>query len=508
MQKIMAQITAWIARVEQRRLTAGTFFSVFTALVVVRVVEQQIIEYQFTIHSWPNLLYGFVHFYLTFILLFAVLAFAIRYILRIPWRHIINILLAGFFIIILPPIVDVVRFGHDFWSYYEFAGLRDLLTGFATIFAASPDRGATDGMRAEIILATVGIALYASTKIQPLWRKIAAVSSVYIILGFFASVPSWIAIAVYGFDKGFWQVTDVDVAQIFLAPHAILTHRITDVISVLHIHMSMLYFAVLIIVGSVALYARRHQTFIRYGAVFYTGIISVLVMLLGSSTVLLFTEETVAILFTSLFAFVAYGILVSAVAIMIPTLQVFVQDATRRVVASIIVAFLIAGTAIVNTYVVFLLCGIIALFALRELYFVRSLCSKIFLDVLSYLLFFFVGAVAVSHNVNALLSVPVLLWVVLVILSMMAMRELYCMQNGWDVAFLQSPRMARYVVAILWCGTILGALAVYNVYDLTFFALSVVAAMWMMITASRNISFSFVIIVATLYTLILSIVLA
>lgn len=153
-----------------------------------------------------------------------------------------NVLLFGFLIILTPPIIDTLVFqGGHFWSFYEFDGIRGLVTRFFTLFGDTPDIGITYGVRVEVVLVTLGLSLYTYLKSHRINRALTVALLTYTVLFVLGTFPSWITLVVLAFDKAFLSIGSADIAALFLSPEQVLGRDLSNFRSVLNFKMSLVY---------------------------------------------------------------------------------------------------------------------------------------------------------------------------------------------------------------------------------------------------------------------------
>ncbi len=316
LQHYIGAIDAFLQRIEGEPLSLGAFFAVFTMIIIVRMVEQQWLD-GFPLYTASGQFYEFAQTFLFFLFSFTLFLLFLRSIVRVPFAHAANVLLVGFLISFVPSIVDTLRFD-TFWSYYEFAGLRDLIHAFWTVFGDTPSIGITDGNRIEIVLSVFAMTFYAYLRTRSVWRSVFVAFGTYVILFFLASLPSWITLSVYGWQQGFLSVSSAHVAQMFLAPNPLFAHQINDINAVLHVHMSIIYALSMIFLGGVLSWRYRHDLWqsVRNVSVWRHVITAEVFFLSGVVTVMLFGFQTPVIFLLSVFAVPAFLLVIASIALL------------------------------------------------------------------------------------------------------------------------------------------------------------------------------------------------
>ncbi len=230
-----------VGRIENAPLTLGSFAVTFLGLILVRLAIENTLE-RFTEHTLFFLFFEFTHTFLFFLCSFLIMLPLVRYAGRLTLAQATNILLFGFLIIWTPPLIDRAIFGAgNYWSFYEFDGLRGLFVRFFTLFGDTPDIGITFGVRIEVVLVTLALGLYTYLKSARLARSLLVSLLAYTVLFVLGTFPSWITLLVLSLEKSLLTVGSTDIAALFLAPERILGRDLTDFRSVLNFKMSLVY---------------------------------------------------------------------------------------------------------------------------------------------------------------------------------------------------------------------------------------------------------------------------
>lgn len=200
----------------------------------------------FQTHSFSFLFFEFAHTFLFFAVALFVMLPIIRWAGAPHWAGAAHLALFGFLIILFPPIIDTLIFqGHAFWSFYEFDGLRGLITRFFTLFGDTPDIGITYGVRIEVVLVTLGIGAYAFLKSHRISRAMIAALFAYSALFVLGTFPSFLTFLVQGPSKGFLAISSTDIAGLFLTPAELFSRLAPDMRSALNAKMSLWYASIL-----------------------------------------------------------------------------------------------------------------------------------------------------------------------------------------------------------------------------------------------------------------------
>jgi 4-hydroxybenzoate polyprenyltransferase len=251
-----------IASIENAPLTLASFVTAFFALILVRLLVENTLGL-FDERTFFYFFFEFTHTFLFFLCAFLLLLPLVRFAGGIDFRQAANVLLAGFLIILTPPIIDTVIFrGRHFWSFYEFDGFVGLIRRFFTLFGDTPDIGITYGVRIEVVIVTLALGLYAFLKSRRLGKALLVSLIAYTILFILGTFPSWLTLAILAWEKSFLAINQNDVAALFLSPEHIFSRSLADFRSVLNVKMSIVYGAFAILLTALTLWREYPSYFI------------------------------------------------------------------------------------------------------------------------------------------------------------------------------------------------------------------------------------------------------
>jgi len=250
---MQARLQKFFEAIENRSLTLGSWSIALLAIIAVRIgIENALDSLPFRFAD--QFFYQFSHHLLTFTTIFLVALPIVAWAGRVEIRQAANILLSGFLVIWTPPIVDeIISRGAGLWSFYSFDGLAGLLERYVTFFGDKPDIGITYGVRFEVGIVILLIALYTWTKSRSIIRTSIAGISLYTALFIIGVLPSIITILYWGPSLGFLAVGEHDIARLMLSPAPLFVLNPPDIESVLAIKMSLMYGSLItLVVGLLA----------------------------------------------------------------------------------------------------------------------------------------------------------------------------------------------------------------------------------------------------------------
>lgn len=244
--KVFASIRApWhffvsvIKTVERRSLSAHAFFATFFAIIVIRLVEQWWIG-GFKVESFVDTALRSAEMVFAFLFVLMALVFVWRLILQLPLHNVLPVLLTGMPIILIAPLFDLVYKG-EIISYYEITNIPGLMLSFFTVFGQTPQTGITIGYRLEIIFSVIFAVLYARVHTKKFYRIFLVALGTYSVFFAVSALISLVGILVIGVTKGFFSVTHIDIATLFMAPQDVLVHRNTSMRQAFFFYVDMVY---------------------------------------------------------------------------------------------------------------------------------------------------------------------------------------------------------------------------------------------------------------------------
>jgi 4-hydroxybenzoate polyprenyltransferase len=302
----------FLQNLENTPQTLLSYGGAFLCIIILRLTVEASLGH-FSQKSFRFIFFEFTHTFLFFLFALLLFSFLFRFLTKESLLKVSNILLFGFLIILLPPIIDTWIFqGQDFWSFYEFDGLLGLFWRYLTLFGDSPRIGITYGVRIEVVLMTLGSTLYTFYKTASKKKALLAFWLTYSLFFVLGTFPSWITLVLKASSVGLLVISDLDVASLFLTPETILNSAMTDVRSVLNIKMSLFYALLSAFTLSFLLWKEKPRHFIalfknaRFPQIFHHGGL----LLLGSLLAWHFDEASLPI---SLFSILTYILLIFSV---------------------------------------------------------------------------------------------------------------------------------------------------------------------------------------------------
>lgn len=157
-------------------------------------------------------------------------------------KKIANVLLWGFFLVILPPIIDKIWCGQNFcWSFYAFDSLKGLGWRFLTFFGSNASLGITYGVRVEVALAILFLIAYIFLKTRQALKAFLGGLIAYAILFILGSFPAWLSFLFLWPQKSPLAIQGYDIAGLFLSPASFFSFSGSDFLNALNVKMNLIY---------------------------------------------------------------------------------------------------------------------------------------------------------------------------------------------------------------------------------------------------------------------------
>ena len=280
--------------IENTPVSLASWALALVAIIGVRIAIELFFE-NITFRYGDHFFYQFSHHYFTFLSIYLAALPLVVWFAKVSIKKATLILLFGFLVIWTPPIVDeIISRGQGFWSFYSFDSLPGLMDRYLTFFGDKPDVGITYGVRTEIGLVLLLMAVYVFVRTRSWVRTLFGTLSLYTVLFIIGVLPSIFTVLLLGPEKGWLQVTELDVARIMLSPEPLYLLNPPAINVVLAIKMGLLYSLLLPLLTTAILLLYFRPIFkslwqnLRFPQIMYhLGL-----FILGAATVLLYEEKS------------------------------------------------------------------------------------------------------------------------------------------------------------------------------------------------------------------------
>ncbi|KKP64676.1 MAG: Bacteriochlorophyll/chlorophyll synthetase [Candidatus Moranbacteria bacterium GW2011_GWF2_34_56] len=288
-----------IKKIEEYPLNFYIWTSSFLSIITCRILMENWLDGMLNRtgdYFFHHASYTFVFFLLTYLIFIGLLVKNLAF----------NIMLWGYPIIIFPPLIDFILLRDTMYlSFYGIYGLAEMPIRFLTFFGDNPDFGVTYGVRFEIAMAVIALGFYGylktKNKIRALWLSL----QVYMVLFILGTFPSWVTIISQGFLRGFMQVRDIEIVQLFFTSAKFFSRETGTYTNALSIKVSIVYSILLlgiIILGLFLYYRKQLFAFLKNSRpvqlIYHAGL-----LLVGAGLGILFTNIDWEFNFFNFFSF-------------------------------------------------------------------------------------------------------------------------------------------------------------------------------------------------------------
>ncbi len=213
----------------------------FSAIIAIRMLVENLLE-GLTDKSLDFFIGSTLAAYLFFLFSYLLILIFLSVFLKEKIKKLANVLLWGFFIVILPPILDKIFCGAEkCWSFYIFDSLSGLWHRFLVFFGSDPTIGITYGVRIEVALAVIFILFYIYLKTNRIIKSLTGALFTYIILFVLGSFPSWLTFIILSPSKKITEIQNFDVAGLFFSPASYFSIKDNDFMNALNVKMNLIY---------------------------------------------------------------------------------------------------------------------------------------------------------------------------------------------------------------------------------------------------------------------------
>ncbi|MFA7208658.1 MAG: UbiA family prenyltransferase [Parcubacteria group bacterium] len=234
----------------------------FSGIIATRVLEEKFLAYSPATGGeiLVEYLHNFLFFANTFILIWLVVSFFLR---KNP-AVIAPVVSWALFLILLPPLIDMAKTGGDiFWSFYLLNDPPGLWRQFITVFGDLPSGIVYFGSKIVFLVAVVFSFLLVWLKTKRITKAFLGALTVYALLFFMGSFPSWVTFAYQFFHgKSIMDVSGIQVAQFFGSPRPIFGLEANTLKYAFAYHLDMVFYLFFLGLSAIAFFAASRTKFL------------------------------------------------------------------------------------------------------------------------------------------------------------------------------------------------------------------------------------------------------
>ena len=220
--KILAKLDKFIESVFRLEISALALVLNFFGIIILRVFEERFLA------STDNAVYGaiagFLYNFFFFIILYLLIWLLLTWMLKLKPMRIAGVLLWSFWLVLLPPILDMIKTGGSvYWSFYTLDSLAGLWLEFITFFGHLPPGIVYFGTKIVFMLTIFLVGGLVFFKTRNFLKAGISAFFTYILMFIMGTLPSWLAIIYYFFQgsKKITEVNAINIVQLFGSMHPV-----------------------------------------------------------------------------------------------------------------------------------------------------------------------------------------------------------------------------------------------------------------------------------------------
>ncbi len=220
MREFMGYTEDILSKIQKTRVSPPVWLLGFSGIVLARLFFDNFLAFSGrTRLGNPTDLHNILFFLISILLVWIFSAFFFK---RVA-GSLSGLFLWGSFVIIFPPLMDMLKSGGEvFWSPYIMGNPKSLWLQFKTFLGDFPPGIVYFGTRIIIAVVVGSFFVAALSKTRSLFKAIGGALAVYCIFFFMASFPSWLFYVITFFAGGsIGETGSAQIAQFFGAPKMI-----------------------------------------------------------------------------------------------------------------------------------------------------------------------------------------------------------------------------------------------------------------------------------------------
>lgn len=214
--KICEKFCQEFNKLQEKKISPVIFLGSFSFIIGLRIF----IEFFLVLQKIKpeELLIEYLHNWLFFLILSIFIWFLLSFILKINPKKLTFFVMLSFWLIILPPIFDIIQTkGSVYWSFYALVDFQSLFRHFATFFGELPSGIRYFGSKIGFILAMLFTGGTVFILSRSYFKALISIFFTYIIIFILGIFPSFLTFIYYFFEgsKKVSEVKDFHAIQLF-----------------------------------------------------------------------------------------------------------------------------------------------------------------------------------------------------------------------------------------------------------------------------------------------------
>jgi 4-hydroxybenzoate polyprenyltransferase len=246
MQSIKEKIEKMAGELSEKNSDLLYFALCFCGIIALRIFIEFFVASKAL--AFADILVEYLHNFFFFAILFLIIWLILSLFLQENPKKSSFFVLCAFWLIILPPILDIIKTGGKvYWSFYALSDIKALYSQFMTIFGQLPSGIVYFGTKIVFLAVIFLTALLVYVKTKNAIKTAFSAFFVYVALFFMGSFPSWFSFGYY-FLSGTKKVSEIQgfqVVQFWGAPAKIFALQYESLTYALAYHLDLIYFLLL-----------------------------------------------------------------------------------------------------------------------------------------------------------------------------------------------------------------------------------------------------------------------
>jgi 4-hydroxybenzoate polyprenyltransferase len=238
---------------ENQPINLTRWVILFSAIILLRIFEEDLLELnnpQTVNFIWHD----FLHIFLIFLFINVLGYTILRKTLNLKFQAFLNVSLIGaLFLALIPPLLNYFfALKYKMLDFYEFYSSSELLINFFTFLHQDPFIGVLPGQRITILISLLAVGLYSFLKKAKISTILINVFLFYLIFYIVSTLPSIIALLIYGLD-----LSAVNVSTLFFSPTDLFNQNAISIDLTLHKKMIFSYVIIFTILTPILLWKNK-----------------------------------------------------------------------------------------------------------------------------------------------------------------------------------------------------------------------------------------------------------
>lgn len=262
MKKLLNKISEKAAEFLENPVKAGEMAVGFASIIALRIFVEFFLASKAS--SFEKIGIEYVHNFLFFAVTLVLIWLCLSFFVRTNPHKLSRIVLFGSWLILFPPILDMVKTGGDvYWSFYVFSDFQSFFPQFLTFFGRLPSGIYYFGSKIMMAAVTLVVPLIVFFTTRKILKSFLAAAFTYVILFLMGTFPSWLGYFFFWMDgTGLENIKDFKLAQFWGSPVKIFGVEYDYLTYSLAYRLNLVYFLVLaVLVWVLAFLANRKKLF-------------------------------------------------------------------------------------------------------------------------------------------------------------------------------------------------------------------------------------------------------